>query len=57
MCRTSLQRYSENCRIENYMQSISRCETLVNYSGLYEEEKGIEKGHITKEGVSKLSYS
>ena len=26
------------------MQSISRCETLVNYSGLYEEEKGIEKG-------------
>ena len=57
MCRTSLQRYSENCRIENYMQSISRCETLVNYSGLYEEEKGIEKGHIIKEGVSKLSYS
>lgn len=48
MCRTSLQRYSENCRIENYMQSISRCETFVNYSGLYEEEKGIEKGHITK---------
>ena len=57
MCRTSLQRYSENCRIENYMQSISRCETLVNYSGLYEEEKGIEKGHIIKEGVSKHSYS
>lgn len=48
ICRTSLQRYSENCRIENYMQSISRCETLVNYSGLYEEEKGIEKGHIIK---------
>ena len=39
MCRTSLQRYSENCRIENYMQSISRCETLVNYSGLYEKRK------------------
>lgn len=48
MCRTSLQRYSENCRIENYMQSISRCETLVNYSGLCEGEKGIEKGHIIK---------
>ena len=30
------------------MQSISRCETLVNYSGLYEEEKGIEKRAYNK---------
>ena len=52
MCRTSLQRYSENCRIENYMQSISRCETLVNYSGLYEEEKGIEKRAYNKGGCA-----